>query len=124
MSENGVVTMLTANKQSIVKIRAAPLPPDITSCLENNQELIKAIDRDLHLRGSDLAETLEKLSLAEVALVLGEKTEKAMEALKSNLKELFDKEGGEWSSKTVDEIWCFGPRRCGPNLLINRIPGE
>ena len=26
-----------------------------------------------------------------------------------------------WNSSTVDEIWAFGPHKCGPNLLINRI---
>jgi ribosome assembly protein 1 len=27
-----------------------------------------------------------------------------------------------WNSNTVDEIWSFGPHKCGPNLLLNRIP--
>jgi ribosome assembly protein 1 len=27
-----------------------------------------------------------------------------------------------WNSNTVDEIWSFGPHKCGSNLLLNRIP--
>jgi len=29
-----------------------------------------------------------------------------------------------WNSNTVDEIWSFGPHKCGPNLLLNRIPNS
>lgn len=47
-----------------------------------------------------------------------------METFKSSLGELFEKAEGDWSRKTVEEIWSFGPRRCGPNVLINRIPGQ
>ena len=29
-----------------------------------------------------------------------------------------------WNANTVDEIWSFGPHKCGPNLLLNRIPNS
>lgn len=37
--------MTTPNKQSIIKLRAAPLPADVVALLENNSELLKIIDR-------------------------------------------------------------------------------
>lgn len=32
--------------------------------------------------------------------------------------------GSMWNANTVDEIWSFGPQKCGPNLLLNRIPNS
>lgn len=37
------------------------------------------------------------------------------------LKELFNEAGTEWED-VIDNIWAFGPRRAGPNILLNRIP--
>lgn len=115
--------MVTANKQCTIKIRAVPLPPEVTLYLDSNNELIKAIDRNLQLRDKVLVERLEKLSLKEEDM-LSDKTDKAIDTLKSNLGSLFDKAGGEWTGSIVEQIWSFGPRRCGANLLINRIPGN
>lgn len=124
IGENGVVTMQTANKQSIIKLRAAPLPSEVTILLENNQELLRSVDRYLQATGTDLVDNLEKLNLVDSKLVLGEKTQKTLDNFKKSLSELFEKEEGEWSDNTVSEIWCVGPRRCGANILINRIPNH
>ena len=45
-----------------------------------------------------------------------------LQAVKQKLKEEFDKAGPEWHG-AEDKIWCFGPRRCGPNVLLNNVPG-
>ncbi|XP_046678882.1 LOW QUALITY PROTEIN: elongation factor-like GTPase 1 [Homalodisca vitripennis] len=124
VGEDGVVTMYTANKQSVVKLRAVPLPQDVTTFLENHQELIRTMDRHLHAHGSELSETMQRLTVQESTVTMGEKTKKAMETFRTNLGDLLDKAGGVWSRSTLEEIWCFGPRRCGPNLLINRIPSH
>ncbi|XP_054287552.1 elongation factor-like GTPase 1 [Macrosteles quadrilineatus] len=112
--------LYTPNKQSVVRLRAAPLPQDITDLLENNLELLRTLDRAHNVR-AEMAEGINKLSL-DSSTALDEKTKKAVEAFKNNIAEMFEKHGGEWSKKTVEEIWSFGPRRCGPNILINRIP--
>jgi hypothetical protein len=46
-----VITICTPNKQSMVKIRAAPLPTDVTSLLEAHTELLRAMDKHLHFKG-------------------------------------------------------------------------
>ncbi|XP_054286196.1 elongation factor-like GTPase 1 isoform X2 [Macrosteles quadrilineatus] len=120
VGEGGLVTIVTPNKQSVVRLRAAPLPQDITDLLENNLELLRTLDRAHNVR-AEMAEGINKLSL-DSSTALDEKTKKAVEAFKNNIAEMFEKHGGEWSKKTVEEIWSFGPRRCGPNILINRIP--
>ncbi|XP_059490182.1 elongation factor-like GTPase 1 isoform X3 [Neocloeon triangulifer] len=42
--------------------------------------------------------------------------------VKDQLKKAFASEN--WPEDTVDRIWTFGPRRCGPNILLNRIEGH
>lgn len=42
--------------------------------------------------------------------------------LKKELKKAFSEAGKPWESM-VDKIWCFGPKRCGPNILFNCIEG-
>ncbi len=34
----------------------------------------------------------------------------------------FKKAGGNWVSE-LDRVWSFGPRRVGPNILLNHIQG-
>lgn len=49
-----------------------------------------------------------------------EKILQKIESFKSELKKLFSEAGQEWE-KVFDKIWCFGPRRCGPNILFNLV---
>jgi translation elongation factor EF-G len=42
--------------------------------------------------------------------------------VKDSLIKAFSAAG--WPKDTVDRIWSFGPRRCGPNILLNRISGH
>lgn len=66
-SEGGIVTMHTSNKQSVIRLRAVPLPPDVTTFLENNHELLRTLDKHAS-RGSDLADQVERLALAELTV--------------------------------------------------------
>lgn len=36
------------------------------------------------------------------------------------LQTAFTSAGAQWAD-AVDQIWSFGPKRCGPNMLINRV---
>lgn len=129
VGEEGLITMCTPNKLSTVKLRAAPLPNEVTAIIEKSMELIKALDRYLtskeqHNLETVASEAVARLHIGDTKQSLGEKTLKAIETLKSDLRDAFKKEGKGWSEKTVDEIWSFGPRRCGPNLLLNHIKGH
>jgi ribosome assembly protein 1 len=127
--------MCTSSKQSTVIIKCVPLPPDVTNILENNAELIKALDSHTNVKLSDInIESMRKLDLNPseeeseigakifVETTLGNKTLEAIAKLKSDLTAAF-KEAGGWDDDIVDRIWCFGPRRCGPNILINKVEG-
>ena len=109
--ETHVITITTANKACTLQLEAVPLPPEVTSLLENNSSLLKS----LNLLSSGTAKEEVKLN---------QKTLLALRDLKSNLQSAFDADPPEqefrWE-KAVDLIWSFGPRNSGPNLLLNGI---
>ena len=53
---------------------------------------------------------------------MNEAAKENLQTVKRQLKEEFNKAGPEWQG-AEDRIWCFGPRRCGPNVLLNNVPG-
>lgn len=91
-------------------MRAEPLPPEVTKLLEENTSLLKLLEQTFNSRHS-----------GETEDVLTPETIDSLEKLKNNLHELFESAGPEWAG-AVDNIWSFGPRRCGPNILLNRVP--
>lgn len=119
-----VITLSTPNKQSTVKIRAAPLPTKVTSLLEAHAELLKAVDKHIHSKASQQSEEQNSKmfedSLSGSQMVLTERTLKAIETLKEKLKDAFASAGDEWKC-AESQIWSVGPRRCGPNILLNRV---
>ncbi|CAC5382553.1 RIA1 [Mytilus coruscus] len=102
----GLIQTYTTNKKCCVVIRAQPLPDDITKLLEDSMDLLKMLD---HLnKTSDIVSL--NLSIQE-----------RIKDFKSKLGKIFDESGKFWRG-AIDQIWAFGPRRVGPNLLLNRIP--
>lgn len=104
----GLVTLTTPNKMATIGVRAIPLPEEVTRLLEENGELIR---------------TMEQFSLAAKegkALEINQKTLESIqgfrETLESHLK------GRKWRD-AVNRIWSFGPRRYGPNILLNSVEG-
>jgi len=131
-------------------MKAVPLPPKVTSLLEKNAELIKLLDRFVSSQRSNsesisqinsgiatlqiesqtpLESQAQSESQAEVVsreenqVTLTDRTLKAIADFKQELKDAFE-EGGEFWNGAVEQIWSFGPRRVGPNVLLNRIPGR
>ncbi|KAF7650333.1 hypothetical protein LDENG_00127610 [Lucifuga dentata] len=105
---SGLVTVTTANRVGTVGIRAVPLPQDVTHLLEGSSELIR---------------TLEHVNMSQREgrnLEVSPRTLEAIAGLKAQLESLL--QGRKWRS-AVDRIWAFGPRRCGPNILLNSIEG-
>ena len=96
------VTIQTPNKQCTFKIRAYPLPTNATELLQANTDLLRAIlDKEL------------RISLPTTA-------EEEILALKDKLEKSLDTES-DLPSSCVNKIWSFGPKKCGPNILINGI---
>lgn len=104
VAEDGTVTIFTPNRQVTIKIRAEPLPEEVTELLEKHTSLIRDYDQALSSRSQKLPESLSK-NIAE---------------LQKTLAKAFSDAG--WPEETMDQIWSVGPRRCGPNVLLNRIP--
>lgn len=112
--EKGLIEIRTANKLCSLRIRAMPLPEDVTQLLDKKSDLIKIL-----VTVSSATSMAERRQLAEQVKL------STREALKCFYQELCDafKEAGSMWDEAVDHIWAFGPRRVGSNVLLNRIPG-
>ncbi|XP_078097129.1 elongation factor-like GTPase 1 [Mustelus asterias] len=107
VDSDGLVTLNTPNKLSTLSVRAMPLPEAVTQLLEKNGDLIRTIE-------------LFNLSIKEgrEALKINLTTLEAVQKFKQKLEENFV--GRKWRN-AMDQISSFGPRRCGPNILLNRV---
>ncbi|XP_036442506.1 elongation factor-like GTPase 1 isoform X2 [Colossoma macropomum] len=108
VDSTGLVTLTTPNKMATVGIRAIPLPEEVTRLLEGNSELIR---------------TMEQFSLFAregKTLEISQKTLEEIQGFRSKLEGLL--QGRKWRN-AVERIWAFGPRRCGPNILLNNVEG-
>jgi ribosome assembly protein 1 len=104
----------TPNQQCKFQIRAVPLPDSVTRLLDENTSLLAVIEQ-AQGRHND----------GTVTVQLNDQTLDRIRQLRERLNEEFIAANGSmWNSNTVDEIWSFGPQKCGPNLLINRIPNS
>ncbi|XP_042340727.1 elongation factor-like GTPase 1 [Plectropomus leopardus] len=105
---SGLVTLTTPNRLATVSVRAIPLPQEVTLLLENSTELIRTLEQvNMSLReGKSLDVSLRTLE--------------AISELKAQLESLL--QGRKWRN-AVERIWAFGPRRYGPNILLNSVEG-
>ncbi|KAJ8029425.1 Elongation factor-like GTPase 1 [Holothuria leucospilota] len=115
VTKEGSVELMTSNKLHKFCLRALPLPPTVTSLLEENVEILQILD------SQSTAMLTGKLEQAKLQC-LNEKTIAKLENLKKALTAAFDESGKKWKG-LCDKIWAFGPRRCGPNILVNKVPG-
>lgn len=90
----------TANRQCNIKIRAVPLPGNITKFLQSRSAIMRRIFVE------------ESLDLQENADVIN---------FREQLFNEFREAGPLWENE-IFNIWAFGPRRIGPNILLNHIP--
>ncbi|XP_028967581.1 elongation factor-like GTPase 1 [Galendromus occidentalis] len=107
VNADGSVTLLTPSKQSSLTIRAAPLPEDVALLLEKEATLLRAFDLAKKTEGEEHSEIDDELRTK-------------IQKFRADLKEAFDRsEMEQWKDFDVDRIWSFGPKKCGPNILIN-----
>ncbi|XP_051896621.1 elongation factor-like GTPase 1 isoform X2 [Pristis pectinata] len=107
VDSDGLVTLNTPNKLSTISVRAMPLPESVTQLLEENSDLIRAME-------------LFNLSVKEgrEAQEINLTTLEAIKTFKQKLEENFV--GRKWRN-AVNQISSFGPRRYGPNILLNGL---
>ncbi|XP_054569321.1 elongation factor-like GTPase 1 [Eptesicus fuscus] len=102
---DGLVTVTTPNKLATLSVRAVPLPEEVTRLLEEHSDVIRAMEQ--------LASSVNEGRGAP----LTQKTQENIREFKGKLEQHLT--GRKWRN-TVDQIWSFGPRKCGPNILVNK----
>ncbi|XP_041645818.1 elongation factor-like GTPase 1 [Cheilinus undulatus] len=103
---SGLITVTTPNGLATICIRAIPLPEEVTCLLESSTELIRALEQ-------------VNMSLREgSSLDMSPRSLEAIAGLKAQLENLL--QGRRWRN-AVERIWAFGPRRYGPNILLNSV---
>jgi ribosome assembly protein 1 len=98
-----------------LKLRALPLPLETAKLLEESAALLKriALSKKTANEAEDKEPSVEVEAAAEDISAFKKKLQKSLEASDNSfLKAL-----------PLDQIWSCGPRRVGPNMLINNIPG-
>lgn len=118
-----VITVYTNNKQSRIKIRAKPIPNEITALLDKSSDLLKAISQHIkYLQGAakntNINTQLDGLQVNDKKQTLSDRMLKLIEGFKIELQTKCSKLSPEWKN-TANQIWSVGPRNCGPNLLLN-----
>ncbi|KAG8516396.1 Elongation factor-like GTPase 1 [Galemys pyrenaicus] len=106
---DGLVTLTTPSKLATLSVRALPLPEAATRLLEESSHVIRALGRLAASPGE-----------GPRAGAVSPKTREQAQALRTKLEQLLT--GRKWGD-AVAHIWSFGPRRCGPNILVGRCGG-
>ena len=113
-SESKVALGTTPDGTLTLKLRVLPLPRETSKLLEDSAPLLKRIalrKKTTDEKGSEVAIATSE-AVAKDVLAFKKKVDESLRASKSAfLKAL-----------AVDRIWSCGPRRVGPNVLINNIP--
>lgn len=106
--------MSTQNQQCKFQIRAVPLPEPVTRLLDENASLLTLME---HAQG--------RRDDRRAFVQLNDQTLDQIRQLRERLNEEFIAANGNmWNANTIDEIWSFGPQKCGTNVLLNRIPNN
>lgn len=113
-------TILGSVASGLVKfaIRAVPMPAIVTAFLTANIGTLKRLQRDR--RGSPLSAQQQD----ESDEVRGDVTTEEMKPVKpeefwTEFEAVLKEAGREWTG-LAEQVWAFGPRRIGPNLLVDR----
>ena len=119
----GTVIGMASSKQVTVRLRTRPLPAELTDFLEKHADEIKQLyARKKAVEDLQKSEDHNEIEIEEATIetVVGAKAmsmDDFKEALKESLGEIKD-QIGFWLN-AIEHITAFGPRRIGPNLLID-----
>lgn len=110
-----VATATTPDGSVTLKLRVLPLPSTVAKLLEESADVLK------RLASSKKDKTEDVTSDVEIKAVGGSAED--VDAFKKQLEEAFrESDEAFWKDLPVSRIWSCGPRRIGPNMLINNIP--
>jgi ribosome assembly protein 1 len=125
----GTVIGVTTSKQITVRLRVRPLPAEVTEFLGKNAAAIKRLyaerraEEERLRKGTDspMEGTVGEQDGMEEAQPLETGHALTLTEFKKQLEEAFSKAKGQretWK-EVSDQIIAFGPRRVGPNILID-----
>lgn len=121
----GTVIAITTSKQVSIRLKVLPLPAQVTEFLSKNSSAVKRLysDRQAEERGqkSDIPEDQSAQVEIEEDNAVGVTKILSREEFKKELQSTFETVKGQkdiWAN-VVEQISAFGPRRTGPNLLID-----
>ncbi|XP_040824529.1 elongation factor-like GTPase 1 [Ochotona curzoniae] len=106
VDSDGLITMTTPNKLATLSVRAMPLPEEVTQILEESSDLIRAMEQ-----------LTSSISEGKNSEAVHQRTQEKILEFKGKLEQHLT--GRKWRNM-VDQIWSFGPRKCGPNILVNK----
>jgi ribosome assembly protein 1 len=106
----GTAVITSPNGDVTIRIRTRPLPKSVTEFLLKHAESMKHFLLDRRTRVEEDVDLASERITNEKRLSLFE--------FKKELEEILSAEGGEWKH-IIDRICAFGPRRVGPNILID-----
>ncbi|TAQ90629.1 hypothetical protein B7494_g1045 [Chlorociboria aeruginascens] len=121
----GTVIAVTTSKQVSIRLRVRPLPAEVSEFLRKNLGAIKRLysDRQAEEMGKKMDETSdgsEQEDVVDNGVVGGEKV-LSLDEFKKQLQETFEGAKGQRDilANAVEQITAFGPRRTGPNILVD-----
>ena len=115
----GVVHATTSSKQVNFVVRVRPLPVEVTEFLLKNAAAIKELSTDHKAEDNEASgeEAAEKI-IGDADISTGKVL--SADELRKQLRQLLETgKGREAWKNQVDNIASFGPRRAGPNMLID-----
>ncbi|KAF4120362.1 ribosome assembly protein 1 [Geosmithia morbida] len=115
----GAVVGVTSSKQVTISLRVRPIPVEATDFLVKNVDSIRRLYKTQHEAEDEQQQDGQEKIEADTELAAGNVL--SVEDLRKKLKEKLEhSKGGRdvWKNQ-VDRIAAFGPRRTGPNLLID-----
>jgi ribosome assembly protein 1 len=113
-----------------VTIRARPLPEKVTAFLTANSTTLRRLQQERRTaKVADVGDEIERAT-ANVTTTVTEADGEASvvkvigpEQFWTQLDELFREAGREWAP-VANRIWAFGPKRVGPNVLVDGLPNS
>lgn len=121
-AEAPAMSIHTPDKQVKLTVRALPLPKEVIDLLEENNKpggALRTIFEKQEAETEAEADQVES-KIAESSVSDAQST--ATIEFLTKLNEAFEAAGPKWKG-TMNRIISFGPKRIGPNLLVNNLPG-
>ena len=126
----GTVLGITASKQLMIRLRVRPLPEEVTEFLDKHVNAIRSLNSQRTVNGDvNSQQTVNDGSQPEhqEEIHVGPSSDglpsssPLLQEFRQGLKEAFQaaKADGEIWADVVENVIAFGPKRIGPNLLID-----